>query len=520
MGLVMDLRVANWVAHLIQPEAPVPRLENQWEEKDALQYFLQKMAEGFVSSPERLEEMKRLAEIALRKLHEANAPAPGELLKDLRRFMGNRPWTVLLVPSGNSETDRFICSAELLQRLVALKPGCPGLILQPAEGSYMGMLTLTDVFQAFETALECLEDWPGMLVWTTPDRATFLAFPSEKSEDVERSSIWVLSQLGASLNVDLDVLRTRYRHEFPTTQRSRRHTLKILHLSDVHLGSDEADTRLPRVHELIRDAVRRMSDGSRILPLVSGDLMDDPNEKNLNKVRLFMDFLQNLNTDPPITLLGNHDVRNDGYLAENYRQVMRLPAGPAGVEWFDDQRVGLVCFNSVIGGKLAAGSIGEAQFGDIGSVIDRKRDADGYMLIGALHHHPIPVTTPAWYQQPFYERIFGRIFGSLFARSEELEDAKQFLQFVQSRHMAAVIHGHKHIPRIESTWNPRIPIYGCGSTVGKITSKDGGAYMSMNIITVNSARGHVSGRLLVERIAGGRLEEFGHHEMIFGTRAA
>jgi hypothetical protein len=514
MGLVMDLRVANWVAHLIQPESPVPRLSNPWEEREALQYFLYKMAEGFVSSPERITEMKRLAEDARQKLNEATPPDPGELLKDLRQFMGGRPWTVLLVPSGQSETDRVICSQELLQRLVALKPGCPGLILQPAEGSYNGMLTLTDVFWAFKTAVECLEDWPGMLVWTLRDQAAFLPFPSEMREDIEKSSIWVLSRLGANLNTDVDILSSEYRREFPASQRSRSQSLKILHLSDMHLGSDAAEERLPRVHELIRAAVRKMSDGSRILPLVTGDLIDTTNEKNVNKVRLFMDFLANLNTEPPISLLGNHDVREDGYLSDNFRQVMRLPAVPAGVEWFDDQRVGLVCFNSVMGGKIARGLIGEAQFGDIGSAIDRKRNSEAYTLIGALHHHPISVATPEWYQQPFYERIFGRFF----EKTEALEDSNQFLQFVQARRMAAVLHGHKHIPRIESTWNPSIPIYGCGSTVGKIAAKDGGAYMSMNVITVNTSRGRVSGRLLVERILGGQPEEFGHHEMIFSTR--
>jgi hypothetical protein len=516
MGLVMDLRIANWVAHLIEPGAPVPRLTNRFEEREGLQYFLHQMAQGFVSSPERMQELKGLTTSALDKLKgRDDDPTPVELLSDLRRFMGGRPWTALLIPSGRTETDRYICSQKLLNRLVGVRPGCPGLILQPAEGSFNGILTLTDVFPAFEKALTQFEDWPGMLVWTRQRQSEFFPFPSEEQGDVENSSIWILSQLGDRMDADLNTLSRDYGRHFPKAQRSRRHTLRIIHLSDIHLGSPEADENLPRVHQIVRDTVKKVSDGSRILPLVTGDLMDDPDLKSLNSVRLFMDFLSNLGTEQPISLLGNHDVRKNGYLAENYRMVMRLPTAPAGVEWFDDLGVGLVCFNSVIGGKVAAGSIGDAQLIDVGNAIDRKPHSDGYTLIGALHHHPVPVAPPEWYQMPFYERFMG----TFFERTESLEDADLFLRFVENRKMAAILHGHKHIPRIESQWNPRIPIYGCGSTVGKVKSKDGGAYMSMNIVTIDTSRGSVSGRLLVERVKGGRPEEFDHHEMIFGSRA-
>jgi len=516
MGLVMDLRIANWVAHLIEPDAPVPRLTNRFEEREGLQYFLHQMAQGFVSSPERMQELKGLTTSALDKLKgRDDDPTPGELLSDLRRFMGGRPWTALLIPSGRTETDRYICSQTLLNRLVKVRPGCPGLILQPAEGSYNGILTLTDVFPAFEKALAQFEDWPGMLVWTRQRQSEFFPFPSEEQADVENSSAWVLSELAARMDPDLTTLSRDYGRQFPKAQRSRRHTLRIIHLSDIHLGSPEADENLPRVHQIVRDTVKKVSDGSpRILPLVTGDLMHNPDPRNLNSVRLFMDFLSNLGTDQPITLLGNHDVRDNGYLAENLRMVMRLPAGTAGVEWFDDLKVGLVCFNSVMGGRLAAGSIGNAQLIDVGNAIDRKPHSDGYTLIGALHHHPVPVAPPDWYQMPFYERFMG----AFFERTECLEDADLFLRFVQNRRMSAILHGHRHIPRIESQWNPRIPIYGCGSTVGRVRSRDGGAYMSMNIVTIDTSRGHVSGRLLVERVRGGLPEEFDHHEMIFGSR--
>ncbi len=47
MGIRFDLRVANWLAYVIEPRTVVPQLANAWEEREALGYFLFQLREGF-----------------------------------------------------------------------------------------------------------------------------------------------------------------------------------------------------------------------------------------------------------------------------------------------------------------------------------------------------------------------------------------------------------------------------------------------------------------------------------------
>ena len=77
-----------------------------------------------------------------------------------------------------------------------------------------------------------------------------------------------------------------------------------------------------------------------------------------------------------------------------------------------------------------------------------------------------------------------------------------------------LVHGHKHIPRIAETPEEGIPIYGCGSSVGKVSTQDNTLYMSINIVTIDGETGQLSGRLLAERIPGGGLKEHKHHEVV------
>jgi hypothetical protein len=251
-----------------------------------------------------------------------------------------------------------------------------------------------------------------------------------------------------------------------------------------------------------------LDDGSTLIPVVSGDLMDTPDEENLDRVRTFLDFIRNLGTEEPIIVLGNHDVREDGYLSESLKSALRLPTHQ--VVWLDNLALGIICFNSVTEGRLARGFIGEAQFIDIGNEIDRHNQWRDYTLVSVLHHHPLPVERPDWYIQPFYERIFGRFF----EKTEELEDAPAFRTFAEGRSFAAVLHGHKHIPRIDQTRPGEIPIYVCGSTIGKVIEKGGRTYMSINVVTIDTKAHQLAGCLLAERIPGAGLIEEKRHAAV------
>ena len=141
--------------------------------------------------------------------------------------------------------------------------------------------------------------------------------------------------------------------------------------------------------------------------------------------------------------------------------------------------------------------------------------ADHFLIAGVVvgkhdAHHPIPVDIPSWYAKPFYERVLG----SWFEKTDELEDAESFLRFVETRGFQAIFHGHKHIPRIGFTPVLKVPIFGCGSSVGKVITDKKDTFISINTYRYNVEKRILSGRLLAERLAGEGLSELTRHEVI------
>jgi hypothetical protein len=515
MGLRFDLRAANWVAYLISPGGSPPSFGEGREENEILLSFLEKLEKNFYSSLPERQRFRHRAALALHALRDLaenwgrgeNVVRVQEALSELRGYFFDAPWIALIVPSNiRSPIDDLLCSPEFLRDLVAIYPHDPGLILQLEEPPHE-RFSLTNVFPAFKTSLAESNRWPGFLLWTPRGDSSFFPLPADRDAIYVRVR-WLAARLAASLGVDLALLRTRYSQEFPDAK-SPETELTIVHLSDIHIGSTEASQRISRVQQLTRNLVAELGQNRRLIFAISGDLMDDPQSRNVNSVRDFLDFITNLGGETVLTCLGNHDVRKFGYLFQKLGMVMRIPQTNLRITWLDDRRVGLVVFNSALGRHLARGRIGEAQMLDIGSELDRKKNGEQYQLIGMLHHHPVPVPRPDWYSQPFYERLLG----SVFEQTLELEDSRQFLTFIGQRRFRFLIHGHKHIPHISATPNGA-PVFGCGSSVGKIQTADGSIYMSVNVVTLDTATGRVTARLLAERIPGGGLVEEKRHELI------
>lgn len=516
MGLRFDIQSANWIASIIDADTAVPNMDSPETEYQTFHQFLEKLVQRYFSSPPRVELFRNRIQDILSQLdhHKAQEGLPYELLRELREHFRHRAWTALIIPSGNDpRIDKHLCSEELLRKLLLEEHSAQaGLILQ-LEVPPQNTFSLMDVFPAFRHALNESTHWPGVLIWTSRGDTAFVPISANSISALNADLHTIISELGRRVDIDLEYFLIRQKRLFQT-RKSPKSELNIVQLSDLHLGSREADQRIARVQQLVRNIISELGTESRIVPLVTGDLMDTPNKKCRDGVRTFIDYLSNLGTERPVIILGNHDVRKGGWLTNKYKAAFTLPIDANQVIWYEQNRVGLICFNSVRTGKLARGSIGNEQLLDIGNEIDRKKDWHEYKLIGALHHHPVPVEKPDWYAEPFYEKVLG----NWFEKTDALEDAELFLNFVESRRMAALLHGHKHIPRISKTPSGLTPVFGCGSTVSKLVTQDGGLYMSINVITLNSSTGQLSGRLLAERIPGGGLTEYKHHELVHRTQ--
>lgn len=509
MGFRFSIEHANWLAHILQPVGATPRLEHDFDKRETLRKFVETFEYNFFASR---PESRRLRVLLHEVLHDIqlDRKSPSVALMALRDYFRDAPWVALLLPSGtHPESDDLLTDRGLLADLVSTGPESAGIILQletvPRED-----IVLDHVFPAFKVAFADVTRWPGLLIWTPSGDAAF--FEVSKNVEVIRDRLrWLVSRLSVNFGQpDLQAIKEQYSIDVLSV-RTHVSSLRILHLSDLHLGSDLARRRLDRVQTIIRSVVNELGEDGPIVPVVTGDLMDSPSEENLGDVRSFISFLASLGIEKPIVVLGNHDVREDGWLSDKLRQAISISTSP--VTWIDDHSVGFACFNSVNGGRLARGWLGEQELTHVGNALDKHPDKGStYTMIGVLHHHPIPVDRPSWYKQVWYERLLG----AAFEKTEALEDAEAFLVWLRTRGVAAVLHGHKHIPRFDR--HDGIAMVGCGSTVGKVdTAAKGHTYMSLNVLTVDRSQNLLGCRLRAERIPGAGLESVESHEMVLKT---
>ncbi|MET4034370.1 hypothetical protein ABIB94_009173 [Bradyrhizobium sp. JR7.2] len=374
MGIAFDLATVNWLAHLLQPGGHIPRRAAP-DEHESLEMFLSQLPERFVSSRGNKDKVREVAEAARAQLSQIpyGQEIPLEILESLQQLFSHYPWIGMIVPSmKNMELDRFLASPEFLYDLVhKVNWQDDGLIMQPRDLDDHPQ-ALLDVFPPFQTALNAMTRWPGLLFWRPNEDSVFLPFAGKTPAAVRECAGWALSNLKISRFRGLKTFEAEYFRRFPEARATAASTTTLLHISDLHIGSTEAATSLPRLQQLLRNQIHEIPNGQKVVLVISGDLIDDPKDEYYNSARQFLDTAQNLTEEPPILVLGNHDVRTDGYLSENLRNAIKLPTNR--VRWFDDRPLGLVCFNSVAGGRLAAGKIGPEQFADVGNEIDHKRD--------------------------------------------------------------------------------------------------------------------------------------------------
>ncbi len=174
-------------------EAPIPPLADTAEQYERLRVFLDRLTARFYSST----KPTGLAALARRVLSQivdsiGNAKAIAAAIEQLRDYFRGRPWTALIVPSGDDpDFDNYLCSSEFLGDLVRPWPDFPGLILQLEEPPGR-RLVLEHVFPAFYAALSESSAWPGMLIWNRRSQSTFSLFGIGSPSDARERALWLV----------------------------------------------------------------------------------------------------------------------------------------------------------------------------------------------------------------------------------------------------------------------------------------------------------------------------------------
>ncbi|MFA6979317.1 MAG: metallophosphoesterase [Ignavibacteriaceae bacterium] len=396
--------------------------------------------------------------------------------------------SILLPGFKDNELNEIILDKQLLRELVRIHPGDTALILQMKERIQEKEIELLNVFKRFDKALNRVEQWPGVLLWNDND-SIFL--PITRRYDLHE--IFEILRYERS---SFDFLR----EQFDKKEKRGRYSY-LFHLSDLHFGNKIAERRKIRVVRILENHLSQLEEDSKAIPIITGDLMNTPNRVNKQAYFEFIEMIVSKGFEKPIHILGNHDVDTSGFVKfmTGQKSVIQALSSDNKIEIIAELNLGIIKFNSNTGGEFAQGKIGEDQFIEIGNEYEHIENRKELTFIAILHHHPMKVENPYWYSRPWYKALLG---DERHEETMKLIDADIFLQWIEQRNIKIILHGHKHIPRINK--HKDISVIGAGSSTGSVKHIDiDKTFLTYNLIKYdNQMKKPVTCSIIAEETLG------------------
>jgi len=390
-------------------------------------------------------------------------------LKRISKMFSRCKVKAVLLPGFNRDDriNNVMVDENVLKRIIDIHPGDSALILQFTERFNRLDNAILNVFSKFETALNEIDNWAGVLLWNENDS---LFLPVRYEED-----LYDIFQVIKFEDDSFHYLRQNFGKKYKQKKYSY-----FFHLSDLHFGNKLAEKRMMRVVRVLENQMQKLEENASVYPIITGDLMNSPSILNKQIYLQFSELLLTKGFEKPIYVLGNHDVDTSGLikLLTTQKSVISSLASSSKIELLDDLGLAIIKFDSNTGGELAQGKIGEDQLMQIGNEIDAITNKDYYTFIALLHHHPKEIENPNWYSRDWYEYLLGK---RGFEKTMKLVDADLFLDWLSARGIKYVMHGHKHIPKIHS--HEDITIIAAGSSTGSVKHQERGkTYLTYNLI--------------------------------------
>lgn len=477
MGARFDVSHINLVGYLTdETDMPAPRTD-----VETLRGFLISLAYGerLISgtrgtADDWTTQVSTLAECMLRRLMETPAAntdeiiGSGRYLEPLRPMFTTYDYYALILPGCSPAADResfaFFMEA-------GANSEANVLVLLPSRGAGDGLAEFVDPFPALRQLANHPMAPPGVMFWSRLGHACSL--PLRAAKRFFRRELASVAGEGAEA---ADAMIAK--------QASLGDTRRILHLSDLHFGSETAERRKGYLKERVLGLVGKVD---RIT--ITGDLFDTP----APQFRVsFDDFRRDIERQHGRRLLvvpGNHDLRSSGNalgrLGRNADQAVSL--GWAPVEIDHERRMVFLSFNSSESGSFARGRVGETQRLMVASQFEQHVNADPniahYTKVALVHHHPVQYESKP---TKLYQRLLPLIGGE--ERYTAFEGSELFLRWCARREVPLVLHGHKHIPHLAvrmplaSPGRVEVKIVGCGSSIGAERTP-----MCYDIVTIDPA---------------------------------
>jgi predicted phosphodiesterase len=437
-------------------------------------------------------EIQRL----LRKENILNNVAILNYFNSISKILNKYKYKFLLLPGFKVTTlNRHLTSIDNLHKWLSSSSTNSALIIQLKDLPGFENIEIINSFNHYKLALDRVDEWPAILVWENYfSRSRGLFIPLKSIEEVD--------DIFLKLRYEKDffnLLLSRY------GERTDNDLIELIHLSDLHLGVRNQSNKVSRLLKILE--IQYASKVSEKITIISGDLVDHPNEENLNKYNEFEQSLQRIGYSKIVKVPGNHDYIWHGFISQARaitNTVMGLINGNA-VEIFEEYKLIIIKFNSNIIGKLAQGQIGESQMVRIGNELDSIMNLEQYCLIAVLHHHLFELNKPEWMHNTFVERVLGN---RLMKKTLCLQDSPLFIEWLKNRKIHFIIHGHNHIPMLAKKEN--LNIISAGSSTGFIThNEEGKTFITYNIIKYNKiAKSPCSSTIIFEEILGSGIKHY------------
>jgi UDP-2,3-diacylglucosamine pyrophosphatase LpxH len=509
-----NLQSASWISYVLDRRNQIPDIADPNLVSDTLVVFLGNLIDGLYfhgeSNVKIIEKAVQMRDAIRARPHHRHE----DIVMDLRDIFSKREWTAVLIPSGFQEShavDQLLTSKYFLSKLSRTITSDPHLILHLNEAPRKEF-AITDIYPPFHSALSKSTRWPGILLWRRIDEPLFFPLPAEKTED---AILWIFSRVDDTANLRGHHMTDHYLDAFPSCRIHAGSRLTLLHLSDTHIGCKQSIERIIRVKDLLKDYMNRNQGDSSVVFLLSGDIMQTPDESNVICANDFHAYLKDLQPrgQDPIFVLGNHDVRRKGVLRNRHASSSLVPAFDARIEWIPDHPVGILCWNSAEGGRVARGKITGEQYRTIEERLNTFPVGNtNPLLISLLHHHPLKFRRIDPEMRRFHMKTLGaslrKYIGFAYEHLDGLANAEEFIRFCDSHGVKVILHGHKHIPIAGEIPEPLLEnqpilVFGSGSSVGKNTYLyrklfDVDYEIAMNEIVFDFQTRILSGRLMAE----------------------
>ena len=321
-------------------------------------------------------------------------------------------------------------------------------------------LSFFDPFPAFFCALNHADMWPGCLIFK--GQQTVFA-PIHNQKDFLQLTSYIENQ------VCLFDVYNQYQDD-----------AYFIQLSDLHLGKDKRQKGLERLYASLDELIPRLPSLWAVNILITGDLMESPNRKNMYLANDFMNSLKKRYKANVTFILGNHDVIVHGFnFARNQKSKVIAYLLGENVKVLEQEKIVIIKMDTTSEGNLARGKVGKRQLDEIDDELSAIDHLEEYTLLVMLHHHVYPINKAEFIKTKWHEKTF---INRIIETSKVLVDAPLLIDWLKKRHIHYVFHGHKHLPFFKK--EDDCYHIGAGSATGGL-KESRSRYISYNVMKYN-----------------------------------